>query len=153
SRGTRTYNAPPTTGTAPTQAGGLLMGGFLGAGLFGLLTGAGLFGGLTGFTSFLGLLIQVALMVGVAYLAVGYFRSRQQAALARAQAGAGGLTGRTALDGALAGAGTPAATGGTIAIGAADYDAFERLLGDIQTAYGREDVDALGDMATPEMLS
>jgi predicted lipid-binding transport protein (Tim44 family) len=34
-----------------------------------------------------------------------------------------------------------------------DLDEFERLLGEIQTAYGREDVTALRRFTTPEMLS
>ena len=34
-----------------------------------------------------------------------------------------------------------------------DFDAFEKLLGDIQTAYGKEDLDALRAQLTPEMLS
>src|SRR5262249_15972325 len=34
-----------------------------------------------------------------------------------------------------------------------DFDTFERLLGEIQTAYGREDLAALRERATPEMLS
>jgi predicted lipid-binding transport protein (Tim44 family) len=192
SRGTRTYTAPPTTQTAPTQAkpversmtqpgtaqpatgaakpatagapagsrfgggfGGLLLGGLLGAGLFGLLSGSGLFGGLTGFASVLGLMLQVALLAGVAYLVMGFIRSRQQPAMAQAGAtgsGAGsGPAGRGALGGALGG--TAAGTTPPLAIGAADYDAFERLLGEIQTAYSREDIDALGELTTPEMLS
>jgi Tim44-like domain len=40
-----------------------------------------------------------------------------------------------------------------LTIGQDDIESFERLLGDIQTAYGREDVDKLGAMTTPEMLS
>ena len=35
----------------------------------------------------------------------------------------------------------------------ADFDAFEKLLGDIQTAYGKEDLGALRAHLTPEMLS
>jgi predicted lipid-binding transport protein (Tim44 family) len=35
----------------------------------------------------------------------------------------------------------------------ADFDTFERLLGEIQTAYGREDTAALRSRLTPEMLS
>jgi predicted lipid-binding transport protein (Tim44 family) len=54
---------------------------------------------------------------------------------------------RTANGAAGGGAASP------LLIGSADYDAFERLLGEIQTAYCREDVGALGDMTTPEMLS
>src|SRR5258706_219097 len=35
----------------------------------------------------------------------------------------------------------------------ADYEAFERLLGEIQTAWSNEDVAALQHLSTPEMLS
>ena len=35
----------------------------------------------------------------------------------------------------------------------ADFDAFEHLLTEVQTAYGREDVAALRSRVTPEMLS
>src|SRR5262249_55910252 len=40
-----------------------------------------------------------------------------------------------------------------IEIGPADYDTFERLLGEIQSAYGNEDLGALRRLATPEMAS
>ncbi|CAO3413221.1 Tim44 domain-containing protein [Azospirillum doebereinerae] len=40
-----------------------------------------------------------------------------------------------------------------IGIQPADYEAFERLLVTVQTAYGREDVDTLRGATTPEMLS
>jgi Tim44-like domain len=35
----------------------------------------------------------------------------------------------------------------------ADLDTFEKLHGDIQTAYGREDVEQIGALTTPEILS
>ena len=35
----------------------------------------------------------------------------------------------------------------------ADFDAFEKLLGEVQTAYSREDLGALRAHVTPEMLS
>ena len=138
--------------------GGLLMGGLLGAGLFGLLSGSGLLGGLGGFASFLGLLLQVALIAGIAYLVIGYFRNRNQPALARASSGPGaGGSLRDTLNSYRQGmggmGGSAAPSGAALAIGQADFDAFEKLLGGIQTAYAREDVDALGDMTTPEMLS
>src|SRR5262249_18452135 len=41
----------------------------------------------------------------------------------------------------------------SLTIGADDYDAFERLLGEIQLAYGRTDLTALADRVTPEMLA
>ena len=51
------------------------------------------------------------------------------------------------------GAGAAASTSTPITISKADYDAFERLLGDIQEAYSAEDVNALRGRVTPEMLS
>jgi predicted lipid-binding transport protein (Tim44 family) len=135
--------------------GGLLLGGLLGAGLFGLLSGSGLFGGLTGLASFLGLVLQIALIAGVVFLVMSYFRNRQQPALAGATGGGRQGSLRDTLNNyrqGLGGIGGGAPTGG-LAIGQADYDAFERLLADIQTAYAREDIDALAARTTPEMLS
>jgi predicted lipid-binding transport protein (Tim44 family) len=40
-----------------------------------------------------------------------------------------------------------------VQIGPADYQAFERLLGDIQDAYSREDRVTLANLSTPEMVS
>ena len=178
SRGTKTYQAPPTTNTTPkttspiersmTQksttaqnaqpaAGaasrfggwkGLLLGGLIGAGL------ASLFG-FGALANVLGFLLQMALIGGIiylGYLAFQYFRNRgAQPALATATAGAGQAP-RNAnyrdAAGALGGG-----AGSALTIGPDDYDAFERLLGEIQTAYGRNDLDALGDRVTPEMLS
>ena len=151
----------PTPAMAPSRFGGgfggLLMGGLLGAGLFGLLSGSGLFGGLSGFASVLGLLLQVALIGGIAFLVIGYFRNRNQPALARASSGSGSGSLRDTLNnyrqGMTGGGGFAAGSADALTIGKADYDAFEKLLGDVQTAYGREDINALGELATPEMLS
>jgi predicted lipid-binding transport protein (Tim44 family) len=132
--------------------GGMLLGGLLGAGLFGLLSGAGLFGGMTGFASFLGLLLQGALIAGAVYLVMSYFRGRQQPEAAYGHAGAGPMA-RSAVNGALGGGVGASAAQPPLAIAQADYDAFERLLGEIQGAYSREDAEALGEMVTPEMLS
>ncbi len=137
--------------------GGLLLGGLLGAGLFGLLSGSGLFGGLSGIASFLGLMLQVALIAGVVFLIMSYFRNRnQQPALAGASSRGGSGSLRDTLNNyrqGLGGIGGGAPSGGELTIGQADFDAFERLLGEIQTAYAREDINALGDRTTPEMLS
>jgi len=43
--------------------------------------------------------------------------------------------------------------GEPLTIGKSDYDAFERLLGEIQSAYSAEDINALRSKVTPEMLS
>src|SRR5262249_38600813 len=71
--------------------GGLLLGGLLGAGRFGLPSRSGLLGGLSGIASFLGLILQVALIAGVVFLIMSYFRNRgqQQPALAGANSGSG----------------------------------------------------------------
>lgn len=150
---------PTTPSAAPSRFGGgfggLLMGGLLGAGLFGLLSGAGLFSGLNGLASFMGLLLQFALIAGVVYLVMSYFRSRNQPALARAASGPGQGSLRDRMSSYQHGSAGFAglASAGALNIGQQDFDAFEKLLGDIQTAYAREDTDALGNMTTPEMLS
>jgi len=49
--------------------------------------------------------------------------------------------------------GNAAPTAEPLEIKREDFDSFERLLGEIQTAYGREDLAALRARVTPEMLS
>ncbi len=181
SRGMRTFSPPAATQTAPNTAApiersmtqpsapatapaaggwfgrpGLLGGlaaGFLGAGLLGLLFGHGLFGGLGGFASIFGLLLQVALIFFVARLIWGWYQRRHTPAYAGG--GASMLRGMMPGDGAGPGTpgGAPPAGGGSLAIGKADYDAFERLLGEVQAAYGTEDLGALRNRVTPEMLA
>jgi predicted lipid-binding transport protein (Tim44 family) len=123
------------------------MGGLIAAGL------ASIFG-LGAMASALGFLLQFALIAGVIYLVVRFFRSRRPA-LARAPAR--GPDGPLQCDmlnrQSLGSNGGAAASASALAIGQDDLDSFERLLGDIQTAYGREDADKLGAMTTPEMLS
>jgi predicted lipid-binding transport protein (Tim44 family) len=180
SRGTRTFSAPPATQTAPNAAapmqrtlaqpgksnavgqaaprsglfgGGLLGGlaaGFLGAGLFGLLFGHGLFGGMAGFASVIGLILQIALVVIVARLLFVWWQRRN--APAPAYAGAQPATGHSfsGLGGMLGGSAPAAAA---LTIDKSDYDEFERLLGEIQTAYSDENLNALRAKVTPEMLS
>jgi predicted lipid-binding transport protein (Tim44 family) len=158
----------------PGLLGGLAAG-FIGAGLFGLLFGQGLFGNMGGLASVLGLLLQIGLIVIVARLAWAWWQRRNANGLAFAgpserqsqsnssQGQGGGLGG--ALGGGLGG-GLGSALGGGAGAGAAaaapvddvtigpeDYDAFEDMLGQIQTAYGREDLVALRALVTPEMLS
>jgi predicted lipid-binding transport protein (Tim44 family) len=181
SRGTRTFSAPPATPTAPSAApiqrsitqpgntapigqtgmrpglfgGGLFGGlaaGFLGAGLFGLLFGHGFFGGMAGFASIIGLLLQVVLVVIVARLVFAWWQRRNMPAPAYAAAHPATGHSFSGLGGMLGGANVPP-TGDPLAIDKSDYDAFERLLGDIQAAYSMEDLAALRAQVTPEMLS
>ncbi len=142
--------------------GGLLGGlaaGFIGAGLFGMLFGHGFMGGLGGFASILGLLVQIGLVVIVARLAFAWWQRRHQPTPAYAMPNAqgrptmremfsNGATGGNAPNGG----GSPEPSDG-IGITPADYDTFERLLGEMQTAYSNEDIGALRRVATPEMVS
>lgn len=140
----------------PGLLGGLAAG-FLGAGLIGLLLGHGFAGGLGGLASILGLLLQVGLVVVVGYLLWTWWQRRNQPALAGGPSLRDAVaTGRPApmQAGALGGLGAlGSAPSAAVEIKPEDYDAFERLLGEIQTAYGREDLNALRSRVTPEMLS
>jgi predicted lipid-binding transport protein (Tim44 family) len=135
-----------------------LMGGLLGAGLLGMLFGGGLFGGLSGIGSLFGLLMQLALVGGLVWLALRFFRRRQEmpARMTPAMAGTGAGYARSGLGG-LGGSASPARSaaplGGGLGIDKSDYDTFERVMRDIQLAFGREDLATLRTMATPEMVS
>jgi predicted lipid-binding transport protein (Tim44 family) len=143
--------------------GGLLGGlaaGFIGAGLFGMLFGHGLFGGMGGFASILGLVFQIVLVVIVARLIFAWWQRRQspQTAYASANANPANNMGATSqnfagLGGMFGGGGNAAPASAPVTIEKEDYDAFERLLEDVQTAYSAEDLNALRREVTPEMLS
>jgi predicted lipid-binding transport protein (Tim44 family) len=135
--------------------GGLAMG-FLGAGLLGMLFGGGLFSGLGGLSSIIGLLLQVVLIVVVVRLAMSWWQRRHQQANAYATGPAPAAEGpggqqtsfRSGLSGFGLGSSQPA-----LEIQPADYEAFERLLGEVQGAWSNEDVAKLHTLATPEMVS
>ncbi len=134
---------------------GGLAAGFLGAGLLGMLFGGGMFGGLGGLSSIIGLILQIGLIIIVVRLAMNWWQRRN--ATASAYAGPSG-TGPTAGAGPLAsfrsGSGFGLGSGSApLEIGPADYEAFERLLGEIQAAWSNEDVNRLHTLATPEMVS
>lgn len=160
--------AAPAVGSAaaaqaarPSMARNLMMGlgaGLLGAGLFGLLSGSGFFGGLASMAGMLGFLLQIALIGGAIWLALRFFRRRSEPQLA----GAGAPLPREmyqpqpeARMGAMGGGlGRPAAAPQTASIELAgeDFNAFERLLSEINTAYSNEDEKGLRDRVTPEMF-
>lgn len=152
--------AAAQTAARPGLFGGGLLGGlaagFIGAGLFGLLFGHGLFGGMAGFASIIGLILQVALIVIVARLAFAWWQRRNAPAYAAAAPSPGAAQGGPTQHafgglGSMFGANKPA--GEPLTIEKDDYDAFERLLGDVQAAYSAEDLNALRRLVTPEMLS
>jgi predicted lipid-binding transport protein (Tim44 family) len=138
--------------------GGLLGGlaaGFLGAGLLGLLFGNGLFGGLGGAASFLGLLLQIGLVALIGMFLFRMWKGRQQPALAGGPALRDIGVNRSGLGAMPMGGGASARSEPSDAIGIqpADYQAFERLLGEIQAAYSAEDLNALRMRVSPELLS
>jgi predicted lipid-binding transport protein (Tim44 family) len=134
---------------------GGIAGGLLGAGLFGLLMGGG-FGGMAGV---LGLLFQIALIGGLIWLALKLFRKPQPAGAYAGPARGPEPVNRAGLDlggsrPAFGGGGTPTqrkAGFDGVGLTAADFDVFERLLGDVETAYGRGDLATLRQNATPEV--
>jgi predicted lipid-binding transport protein (Tim44 family) len=167
----RTFTQPGTPGVgAPAAAAankggffnrpgmgmlGGLAAGFLGAGLLGMLFGGGLFSGLGGLSSIIGLLLQVALIVIVVRLAMSWWQRRHTPASAYATGPAPAAEGpgaqtsfRSGLSGFGLGSGQP-----PLEIQPADYEAFERLLGEVQAAWSNEDVAKLHTLATPEMVS
>jgi predicted lipid-binding transport protein (Tim44 family) len=181
SRGGRTFSAPPSTSTAPgtaqpfnrtfTQPGspglgapagggffnrpgmglfGGLAAGFLGAGLLGMLFGGGMFGGLGGLSSIIGLVLQIGLIIIVVRLAMSWWQRRHQTASAYAGAGAGVGAPSSFRTGTGFGLGSGSAP---LELTPSDYEAFERLLNEIQAAWSNEDIGKLRTLATPEMVS
>ena len=182
SRGGRTFTAPPSTSTAPSAAqpfnrtttqpspgfntpagGGLfnrpgmglfggLAAGFLGAGLLGMLFGGGLFGGIGGLSSIIGLLLQIGLIVLLVRFAMSWWQRRHETAAAFA-GGPPGAGPQANFRSAMSGFGLGGSGSAPLEILPADYEAFERLLGEVQEAYSNEDVARLNTIATPEIVS
>lgn len=153
------FNPAAAPARPASRFGTGLMAGLLGAGLFGALLGSGFIGGLGGLMSFIGLFVQVALIGLLIMFALRWFRGRSSNP-AVAMAGAGGpgrqpLAGdpanRSAMTGTTAGGPRPAPR--NVRIEPSDYQAFERLLSEVQGAYSQENVNTLKAIATPEMTS
>ena len=150
--------------------GGSLLRGLAIGGLIGMLFGGG-FGGMAGM---LGMILQIALIAGGIYLLMRFLRSRSAPTPAMASGPAGGNNmNRSAyepepsnrpaaggLGGGLSGLGAKlggqkAKSGNPDEIGVTpqDLSTFERMLAEIQGAYGREDYASLRAATTPEMMS
>ncbi len=160
---TMTQPGSPGVGAAAPAKGGFfnrpgmgmlggLAAGFLGAGLLGMLFGGGMFGGLGGLSSIFGLILQIGLIIIVVRLAMNWWQRRN--APAPAYAGAAPAAGTGAQSSFRSGSGFGLGSGSApLEIGPSDYEAFERLLGEIQAAWSNEDVEKLHTLATPEMVS
>ncbi|MDG2521349.1 TIM44-like domain-containing protein [Caulobacter segnis] len=211
SRGSRTYQAPRTTQTAPQQAapiqrsmtqpapgqqtarpgapaanrqqaqapqqqrrggflgglGGGILGGLLAGGLIGALMGNGFGAGMAGMAA---MLMQIALIAGIAFLAFSLFkmfRRRQQPAMAGAANNAGwssnarssgevvypeGFGRQPQAAPAYTPPPAPEVASHEIGVTGQDRETFERLLMEIQDAFGREDYAALRERTTPEVM-
>ncbi len=180
SRGSMTWSAPPATRTAPYSAAPMqrsmtpqstpysgspmyqgqrssgfmsgLMGGLIGAGIAGMLFGHGFMGG--GFFGFLGMLLQIFLIVAI----VRFVFRLVTGARSPAMAGGPNIFSRGGMPnagpGPMPGGAPPRASGAPpIAIAPADYQQFEQLLQGIQAAWSAHDLNGLQAMATPEMVT
>lgn len=141
---------------------GGLAAGFLGAGLLGMLFGGGLFGGLGSLSSIFGLIIQLALVFFIVRFAMNWWQRRNAAnntAYASGPSNFDAQPQQPANNPYSAPIGGGAGGGGfgnrpvPLQIKPDDYDAFERMLGEIQTAWSNEDAGKLQQLSTPEMAS
>jgi predicted lipid-binding transport protein (Tim44 family) len=138
---------------------GGLFAGFLGAGLLGMLFGHGFLGGLGGAASLIGLMLQIGIIAIIGYLVWTWWQRRSQPALASGPALRDYAPGnsRSAM-GFGSGGGAPASSArasGADEVGLTpdDFNAFEKTLGEVQSAYGAEDLARLRRHVTPELLS
>jgi predicted lipid-binding transport protein (Tim44 family) len=157
----------PTTNTAaaPAAQGGFMqrhpflsgmMGGMLGAGLFGMMFGGGFGGGAGAF----GMIFQLLLIGGLAYLAVRLWRNRAafQAGSSAKSPYAYAAAAPRLVEPAMSRNSVPLSGGGAapvdagVAISNEDYSAFETLLGSVQAAYSAGDLAKMRALVTPEML-
>ena len=153
--------------------GGSMMRGLLLGGLLGVLLGQG-FGGLAGMFGFL---LQALLIGGAIMLAIRFFRSQSARTQTPAMAGAGiangapgfgradtqqreaantssfGIPGIGSGFGSGSGSKAEAVASEDITLTQDDLETFQRMLTEVQEAFGREDHGALRRLVTPEMVS
>jgi len=148
--------APRPGPLAPAYGGGFmqqhpfmsgLMGGFIGAGLAGMLFGHSAYAADgSGFGSMLGLLLQFAVIGGLIWLAISFFRRRSGLAMAPGM-----------LPSSLGAVAAPTAGAVRdpveIPIVETYFNAWSDVLTGIQAAWSKGDLAALRRYVTPEMLS
>lgn len=155
------YSSPAYAGRSSGFMSGL-MGGLIGAGIGGLLFGHGFMGGGLGGFGFLGLLLQIFLVVWIGRWLFRLFMGSRSPAMAGGPNifARGGMPGGGMPGGGMPGAGPGPMQGGSapsgappIAISPDDYRQFEQLLQGVQAAWSAHDLSGLQAMATPEMVS
>lgn len=156
--------ARPGQSNAMNKPGGMakgLIGGLIAGGLIGMLMGNG-FGALNG-SGILMTLLQIALLGGVAWFVIRLFRRRPAMSPSLAPAGVPGMSPFSANSymGAQSGGSAmpvqsrPVASPASreLAVTMSDKETFERLLSEVQDAFGREDYARLRACTTPEVMS
>jgi predicted lipid-binding transport protein (Tim44 family) len=151
----------PAAAPASSWKSGLMggiAGGLLGAGLFGLLSGNGFMGGLGSLMGLLGFIAQIAILFFIVRFAISFFRRKQaQPAMAGGAAGGPEAYARSAMQPewqpSQASAQPAAVPSEPLTLAEADFQNFERLLGEIQLAYGAGDRITLSQRATPGMAN
>jgi predicted lipid-binding transport protein (Tim44 family) len=145
------YGAPAYAGRSSGFMSGL-MGGLIGAGIGGLLFGHGFMGGGLGGFGFIGLLLQIFLVVWIGRFLFRRFMGARSPAMAGGPNifARGGMPGAqpSTMQGGSASGGTP-----PITISPDDYRQFEQLLQGVQAAWTAHDLNGLQAMSTPEMVS
>lgn len=139
--------AQPQRSFMGALAGGLLMGG-----LIGMFLGGGLLGGAGGFAGMLGMLLQVALIGGLIWLAFRLFRRRQPAPAIAGPSGYARQMEPDPVGGAATAGSAYAAPTRDVQLTQQDFQAFEQSLIEVNAAWSRRDLKGLRDFATPEMV-
>lgn len=143
--------APARSGFGSGLMGGLA-GGLLGVGLGSMLMGNGFGGGF----GFIGLLLQLALLFFVGrWLFRRFMRSSAPtpALAGMPRMGEPAQMGNQARPMPMGGGSLGAPAQPAIDVGPNDYQSFERVLQDVQRSWSAQDLRALGQVATPEMVS
>ncbi|WFU04385.1 Tim44 domain-containing protein (plasmid) [Rhizobium sp. CB3171] len=190
SRGTRTFDSPAITRTAPTQAapidrtmmprpqtqtqtqspintqprpslfngfGRSMIGGLIAGGLLGMLLGHGFGGGF----GFLGMLLQIGLIIAAISFAMRFFANRQRTSYSASGSNASynmsaprpSSFSIPTIGGGAASQAPQRHANDEIGLSQADLDRFEQLLTEVQSAYGAEDYNTLRRLTTPEAMS
>ena len=114
------------------------IGSFLGAVFFDLLSGHGMTNGIHGVLDFIRILISIGIIAIVIIWFLRFFISRQQINNVTIQ--------NNSFYNIPPHSQTPTIT-------ATDYQTFQKILCDIQTAWNQQDISAIQQIATPEMVS